>query len=372
MDGTVVTINAGSSSVRFGIFRKAADGSGVEKLRERRESRTEHKRALLEEFLAGIGRPAAAAHRVVHGGPRLRHACRVGPSEEAEIRRLTELAPLHQPPAVEWIDVSRQVFGGQVPQVAVFDTSFFAGLPAVASGYALPTEWSRREEVRRYGFHGLAHRAMWERWRERHVGGGGGRVITLQLGSGCSAAAIDGGQPRDTSMGFSPLEGLVMATRSGDVDPELVLHLERVLGLGPDAMAEALNRRAGLLGMSGTTGDLRELLADGRSQARDAVDLYVYRIRKMIGAYLAVLRGADGIVFGGGAGEHSPELRKRVLEPMNWCGVLIDDEANRRAVGTEARISAPASAVEVLVVPVDEAAILAREAFAVLAGSGFS
>jgi acetate kinase len=375
MGGLIVTINAGSSSVRLGVFQARASGSGVEKLSERREPTTERKRELLEEFLAKaeVGRPAAAAHRVVHGGPNLRESCLVGPSEEAEIRRLTELAPLHQPPALEWLEVSREMFGSEVPQIAVFDTSFFADMPEEASRYALPAEWNRRKEIRRYGFHGLAHRAMWERWAELHAGrAAGGRVITLQLGSGCSASAIDEGRPRDTTMGFSPLEGLVMATRSGDVDPELVLHIERVLGLAPDAMREALNRRAGLLGASGTSGDLRDLLADDRKEARDAVDLYIYRIRKTIGAYFAVLQGCDGIVFGGGTGEHSPEVRRRALEGMEWCGVTLDEEANRRIVGTEGRISGPKSAVEVLVVPVDEAAILAREAFAVLARSGGS
>jgi acetate kinase len=370
MGGLVVTINAGSSSVRLGAFRAAAGGSGLEKVAGRRENTTERRREFLEEFLADgrIGRPSAVAHRVVHGGPNLRRSCRVGPSEEAEIRRLTELAPLHQPPALEWIEAARETLGDGVPQIAAFDTSFFAGLPGAASRYALPAEWSRREEVRRYGFHGLAHRAMWERWIELHPGTAhGGRVITLQLGSGCSAAAIEDGRPLDTSMGFSPLEGLAMATRSGDVDPELVLHLQKALGLSPDQMREALNRRSGLLGMSGTSADVRDLLADARREAGEAVDLYVHRIRKTIGAYLAVLGGCNGIVFGGGVGEHVPEIRKRAIEGMEWCGVSIDENVNRRTMGSEGRISKPAKGVEVWVVPVDEAAILAREAFAVLA-----
>jgi acetate kinase len=226
--------------------------------------------------------------------------------------------------------------------------------------------------VRRFGFHGLAHDSMLRRVQHlRPDLDRGGRIISIQLGAGCSIAAIDRGLPQDTSMGFSPLEGLVMSTRSGDIDAGLVTFLERTAGFAPERLERVLNKESGLLGLSGLSGDMRMLLASKSRDAEFAIELYCYRIRKYIGAYIAVLGGIDVIVFGGGVGEHSPEVRERVLAGMEWCGVTIDHDRNDAARGTEeidARISISRGSVDVWVVAVDEGAVLAREAAAVLQG----
>lgn len=200
-----------------------------------------------------------------------------------------------------------------MPQVAVFDTAFYAGLPQVAATYALPRSLCAEYGLRRFGFHGLAHDALWRRWRELSgAQQSNSRVISLQLGAGCSITAMRNGKPLDTSMGFSPLEGLVMATRCGDVDPGLIVFLQRAKGLESAALERLLNRESGLLGVSGLSDDMRALLEAHSETARRAVDLYCYRARKYIGAYLMVLEGADAILFGGGVGENAPEVRARI------------------------------------------------------------
>jgi acetate kinase len=363
-----LTVNSGSSSIKLGAFEREPGGlRGLGELNARMDDRAPA--AILREFLRErAGRAASlAAHRVVHGGQRLTRSCRIGPEEEAEIERLSALAPLHNPPALQWIRACRDVLGAEVPQVAVFDTAFFAHLPPVAATYALPAALSREQGLRRYGFHGTAHRALWQRWRAlRPELPQGGRAITLQLGAGCSASAIAQGRALDTSMGFSPMEGLVMATRSGDLDPGLVIHLQRALGWSAERLERTLNRESGLLGLSGRTGDMRALLESDDAEARLAVELFCYRVRKYIGAYLAVLGGADGLLFGGGIGEHAPAVRERILGPMGWCGLRLDPAANRAALGREARISAPESAIACWVIPVDEARVLAGEALEVM------
>jgi acetate kinase len=215
--------------------------------------------------------------------------------------------------------------------------------------------------LRRFGFHGLAHQAMWRAWRESQPERArGGRLISLQLGSGCSAAAIASGSPLDTSMGFSPLEGLVMATRAGDLDPGLLLHLQQVAGVGLAELAELLSQRAGLCGLAGHGGDLRAIFADGGEAARLAVDVYCHRARKYVGAYLALLGGVDAVVFGGGVGEHQPEIRARILAGMAWAGIEIDDAANQKVIGASGKISR--GEVDVAVVAVDEAAVILEQA----------
>jgi len=310
----------------------------------------------------------AVAHRVVHGGGRLVRPCLVDAAVEREIERMAALAPLHNPSALEWIRVCRSVLGGRVPQLAVFDTAFFADLPEVAGTYALPCALVAKHGLKRYGFHGIAHQAMWRRWAAlRPDIPRGGRVISLQLGAGCSVTAIRDGQPLDTSMGFSPLEGLVMATRSGDVDPGLLLYLQRAEGLTPDRLERLLYQESGLLGIAGASADMRALLASPEPGARLAVALYCYRARKYVGSYLAVLGGADAILFGGGVGENAPEIRSRTLEGMAWAGIQLDSTRNRAAVGTSAALHAPDSKTEIHVTPVDEAAMLAEEAIALIA-----
>jgi acetate kinase len=325
---------------------------------------------MLRAFLKGHGIEAvtAVAHRIVHGGARLTAPCRIDAAVEAEIERLVPLAPLHNPRALEWIRACRALFGAETAQVAVFDTAIYAALPEVAATYALPRALCARHGIRRYGFHGLAHQAMGQRWRELQPNlRAGGRVISLQLGAGCSITAIRDGQVVDTSMGFSPLEGLVMATRSGDVDPGLLLFLQRAEGLTPERMEGLLNEESGLLGLSGVSGDMRALLDADDAGARLAVDVYCYRARKYIGAYLAALGGADAILFGGGVGEHAPEVRAQILTGLGGLGIVLDADANRTTIGAERCISQHSSAAGVWVIPVDEAVILAQAALAVTA-----
>jgi acetate kinase len=311
---------------------------------------------------------AAVAHRVVHGGERLVSSCRLDTEAEAEIERLSVLAPLHNPGTLRWLRAARALLGPAIPQVGVFDTSFYAHLPAVARVYAIPAALAGQLGARRYGFHGLAHRAMWQRWRKLQPVNGGGRVISLQLGAGCSVTATEDGVARDTSMGFSPLEGLVMATRCGDIDPGLVLYLQRHAGWSAAGVEEMLNEQSGLLGLSGLSGDMRVLLQSDDVNARLAVDLYCYRARKYIGAYMTVVGPPHAILFGGGVGENLPEIRRRILDGLVWCGVALDEATNATAGVKECCISARDSRVQVWVMPVDEEAVLAQEAVEVLAG----
>lgn len=371
----VLTVNAGSSSVRLAAF--ASDGSAQVCIgSERHETGTHQPVELLTAFVAQQvrERPQRVAHRVVHGGRLLTATRWLDDEVVAEIERLVPMAPLHNPQSLAWVRACREVLGMDVPQLAVFDTAFHAQMPAVAATYALPWQLAQRHGLRRYGFHGLAHQALWSRWRElRPDLPEGGRVISFQLGAGCSVTAIDRGRSQDTSMGFSPLEGLVMATRSGDLDPALVTHLQRAEGLNSADIDRLLNEGSGLLGISGVSGDMRRLLdSDGDSAGDDArvrlaLALYAYRARKYLGAYLAVLGGADGIVFGGGVGEHAAAVRATVLDGMDWAGIRLDATVNAATVGREGRISQAGSAIDVWVIPVDESRVLAREAVAAIA-----
>jgi len=366
---TIVTINAGSSSVRLAAFAVASNTLSL----VASESLPRHVDAppgALSSFLERnrIGDVSLVAHRVVHGGMHRSEACRLDRDVEADIAAAAGFAPLHNPPALEWISAGRTALGSTVVQVAVFDTAFYAGLPEVAKTYALPQALVRKHQLRRYGFHGLAHRALWQRWcalRSPARGSKNTCAISLQLGAGCSATAVRDGRPMDTSMGFSPLEGLVMATRSGDLDPGLLTHLMRAERLSADDLQDLLNRDSGLKGISEATGDMRILLASKSRRARLAVDTYCYRVRKYIGAYVAVLGTTQAILFGGGVGENAPQVRDKILEGLQTFGIILDRAANANAKGTEALISAPDSKVEVWVIPVDEARILAEEAYAV-------
>lgn len=352
----ILTLNVGSSSIKLDRF----DGSAAPPRRI-----AALRLAAGEPLPTGLDAPAIVVHRVVHGGD-VSQPLHVDAAVEARIEAFAPLAPLHNPPALAAIRACRQRFGESVPQLAVFDTAFFHDLLPAAQAYALPRDLVQAHGLRRYGFHGIAHQALWRAW-QAHTGRGG-RVVTLQLGSGCSAAALHDGRPLDTSMGFTPLEGLVMATRSGDVDPGLLLHLQRAAGLDPARLERLLDTQSGLLGMAGS-GDMRALLADGSPDAALAIDVYCHRVRKIIGAYAAVLGGLDGIVFGGGVGEHAPDIRRRVLADMDWLGVRLDAAANDAAAGPTSRISAADSEVEVWAFEVDEAGELARAGQAWLRGA---
>ena len=361
----LLTVNTGSSSVRLALYASDAsegrDESVLRLLTVQHYSGEAQPENILREFL-GTESVDAVAHRVVHGGTKLITPCVINAAVEAEIEHLAALAPLHNPRALAWLRACRTLLGTEVMQVAVFDTGFYAALPEVARSYALPQQLVQRLGLRRYGFHGIAHQAMWRRWWHlRPEIAAGGRVISLQLGAGCSITAVAAGAPQDTSMGFSPLEGLVMATRSGDIDPGLLLHLLRAEKMSIAELDHLLNQESGLRGMAGEN-DMRKLLASNEAAAQLAIDLYCYRARKYVGAYLAVLGGADAILFGGGVGEHAPEIRERILAGMEWAGIVLDRERNHAAVGTEACISRDDSPVTVWTIAVNEAQLIAEEA----------
>jgi acetate kinase len=367
----VLTLNSGSTSVKLGVYDTGAGNGDQPPARLENEHHSGgdiEPRGLLAQFLGKLrSRPDVVAHRVVHGGIRFPGPARINDAVVGDIRKLAELAPLHNPTALQWIETARTVCGDGVAHVAVFDTSFFTRLPRRAAEYALSPTLGVELGVRRYGFHGLAHEAMWRRWCELFPAlPSGGRVITVQLGGGCSITALDQGQAVDNSMGFSPLEGLVMATRSGDVDPSILPYLQERLALTSEQLIELLNRKSGLAGLSGKSANPAELLADPAPQSQFAVELYCYRLRKYIGAYCAVLGGCDGIVFGGGVGEHVPEVRERALAGMEWAGIELDPGANRAARGSETAIQSARSKVRVHVVPVDEEAVMVRAAVAVM------
>lgn len=359
---TILTVNTGSSSVRLAAFVRDGD-TFTELASIRHDLSAGEPRIILKEFMRShaLGGITVAAHRVVHGGMSLTAPCLIDEKVEQEIERLALLAPLHNPVALRWIRATREVLKG-IAQVAVFDTAFFTALPETARAYAIPHELAEKHGLRRYGFHGLAHKSMWQSWRALQPGSlQSARIISMQLGAGCSITATDNGVPRDTSMGFSPLEGLVMATRSGDIDPGLTTFLQHQESLTPDQLDRLLNARSGLLGVSGISADIRELLRSPDEHARLAVNLYCYRARKYVGAYLSVLGGAQAIVFGGGVGENAPEVREKILTGMDWCGIEVDLQKNYDAKGMSC-ISSTTSRVEVWITPVNEAIILAREA----------
>jgi acetate kinase len=332
-----------------------------------------HAGALREVFdrLAGsLDRIEAVGHRVVHGGDRFVAPTLITGEVEAGIDALSELAPLHNPSCLAGIRGARALLGHALPMVAVFDTAFHQHMPERARRYALPAEMADRHRIRRYGFHGIAHASLANGYA---VCTGHplkqARLITFQLGNGCSVAAIAQGRSIDTSMGFTPLEGLVMGSRSGDVDASIVSYLSEREKVEAAEVERWLNERSGLLGLSGHTNDMRELLRaaeeDGDRRAEFAIELFCYRARKYLGAYLAVLGGADAIVFGGGIGEHAPEIRRRICDGMEWCGLRLDHDRNRAAVGLApggaAQISADGSPLAAYVVAADEETWIARE-----------
>lgn len=407
----ILVLNVGSSSLKFQVVRTdeerlAADGDerlargqieriGGEALwsfqagagaTERGTAPLRDHRAAVEFLLrwivspesavpiAGVAEIGAAGHRVVHGGERFVRSVAIDDAVLRGIEETVELAPLHNPANLRGIQAVRAVLGPGVPQVAVFDTAFHHTLPDHAFLYAIPYSLYRRHRVRRYGFHGTSHRYVAYRWR-RLTGRPreGSRLVTLHLGNGCSACAIRNGDSVDTSMGFTPLEGLVMGTRSGDLDPAILDYVAGKEGLSLAEMETLLNKQSGLLGISGLTNDMRELLAEADEhddrRARLAVEIFCYRARKYLGSYLAALGGADAVVFAGGIGENAAAVRAKVLDGMEWAGIRVDAAANERHVGgREGRISPDGAGPEVWVIPTDEELLIARDTFRVVHG----
>jgi acetate kinase len=395
----VLVINCGSSTLKFqvietggaGTERKLAKGiidriGGAascrfeiigEAVSETADSVSDHDAAarLAIDWLRSkpaLSPIAAVGHRVVHGGDRFDSPVRIDDEVVAALEALCELAPLHNPGAVGGIRAVRRALGDSVPMAAAFDTSFHSTIPDEAALYAIPHELSAKHRIRRYGFHGLAHQYDLARYAELS-GKKPAEVsaVTLHLGNGCSATAIRDGRSIDTSMGFTPLEGLVMGTRSGDIDPALLTYLARKEGVDAQVVERWLNQRSGLLGVSGVSNDMREIVAARveNPRARLALDLFCYRARKYLGAYLAALGGAaEAVIFSGGIGENAPMVRQMICDGMDWCGIMLDAEANASVLGRDGCISDARSRLRAYVIHTDEEAIIARETERVFGG----
>ncbi len=309
----------------------------------------------------------AVGHRVVHGGERFMSSALITDEVLRGIEDCLDLAPLHNPANIKGILAVRELLGAGLPQVAVFDTAFHQTLPEHAYLYALPYQLYRRHRIRRYGFHGTSHRYIAYRYRQlRNLPREAVNIITLHLGNGCSATAIKGGNSLDTSMGLTPLEGLIMGTRSGDVDPSIIDFIATKEGLAPHEVESLLNKQSGLLGISGLTHDMRDLLDEAYTnkdrRALLAIQLFCYRVQKYIGAYLAALNGTDALIFAGGIGENSAEVRAQICAGLAWLGVQIDAERNADMVGgREGLISAEDARLAVYVIPTDEELLIARD-----------
>jgi acetate kinase len=347
----ILVINCGSTTVKYQLFDAtrssfASLASGV------LETRKGYRSAVLGVLKELPQTPDAIAHRIVHGGDRPSDIAMLDVSLLNLLRGLGSLAPLHNGPALEGVEAT---LGLGVPLIAAFDTAFHRTLPERAWRYALPDL-----SVRRYGFHGWSHRSVMEQYAQL-TGNPRPSIVTLHLGSGCSAAAIRRGESVDTSMGYTPLEGLVMGTRPGDLDPGILAHL-MAQGMSLDRLRRLLHHESGLQALAGTD-DMRELLRRTDHAAALAIEIFCYRVLKYVGAYLTVLGGAEAIVFTGGIGERSPEIRRRVCQGLAWLGVTLDEQAN---IGGAPCISASSSPIAVYSIPAEEARVIAREAWVLL------
>lgn len=392
MPGKILVVNCGSSSIKYKLF-DADSLKGVSSgLLERIGSRpailrnevggasakrevdvSNHRqglelilRVLLEAEPKAIGsleEIVAVGHRVVHGGDSFFESTLVDEKVLEVLRKWSRLAPLHNPPNIAGIEAARSLLP-RVPQVAVFDTAFHQTMPETAYLYAIPFELYEKLGIRRYGFHGTSHKYVAQKAAEIiGVPIEKLRIITCHLGNGCSITAVKNGRSIDTSMGFTPLEGLVMGTRSGDIDPSIVFYLIGE-GFAPREVEDMLNKKSGLLGVSGVSNDIRDVEREaeaGSKRARLALEIFAYRAKKYIGAYAAVLSGFDVLVFTGGIGENDPLMRRMICDNMGFLGLEIDEEANRATVGKTGVISGEQSRVRVLVIPTDEELAIAEE-----------
>jgi acetate kinase len=406
----VLVLNCGSSSLKFQVFDTDLEraGAGTDRVLARgivdsiggegvlrleavgRPPVTltgavlEHKIAV-EKVLDWLCRPGegvldsrgeihAVGHRVVHGGERFKESILIDDDVLRGIEDCFDMAPLHNPPNVKGYRAARELLGPATPQVAVFDTSFHQTMPPAAYLYGLPYLLYERHGIRRYGFHGTSHRFVSRRLAAllgRRPDDEGLRLVTCHLGNGCSVAAVRGGRSVDTSMGFTPLEGLVMGTRSGDLDPAILPHLMNKEELAPWELSALLNKHSGLFGLSGMSNDMRALLAaesEGHARARLAVDVFCYRLKKYIAAYVGVLGGVDGLAFAAGIGENAPAVRARALDGLEALGLGLDARANAEARGREAEISPSGARTRVFVIPTNEEILIARDTLHIVSG----
>jgi acetate kinase len=360
----ILVVNAGSSSLKLSLVDERDELVSSESLPA---SRGRVDEGALRTAIGAWAPIGAVGHRIVHGGTEFLEPVLLDERVVQRLRALTDLAPLHQPKSLRGVDVVSAVLP-DTPAVGCFDTAFHARMPAAASTYALPSEWRRRWGLRRFGFHGLSHSWATRRVAElMGVAAGSIRVVSCHLGAGASLCAVDRGRSVDTTMGFTPLEGLVMATRSGSVDPGLVLWLEEHVGMPPSELAATLEHRSGLLGLTGTA-DMKAILASenaGDEDAHLAVEVYLHRLRGGIGAMAAAMDGLDSLLFTGGVGEGSAEIRARAAERLGFLGVQLDPEANRAPV-LDADIGAEGASVRAFVVRAREDLEIARQVREVL------
>jgi acetate kinase len=381
-DRLVLVINSGSSSLKFQLVEpdsgEARASGHIERIGEDASSVPDHDAALRRAFeeLARDGIDlrtcglVAVGHRVVHGGNEFYRPTLLDDARIAALEKLSELAPLHNPPALTGIEVARKLLP-EVPHVAVFDTAFFHDMPPAAATYAIDRQVAQRWQIRRYGFHGTSHRYVSEQaaaFLDRPVGGL--KQIVLHLGNGSSASAIAGTRPIDTSMGLTPLEGLVMGTRSGDIDPSIVSYLWHRAGMAVDDVEAMLNERSGVLGLSGERDfrRLREMIESGDGAAQLAYSVFIHRLRKYIGAYLAVLGHTDVITFTAGIGENDPAVRRDAVAGLEELGIVLDQRRNLTGSRGARQISADGSPIVVLVIPTNEELAIARDCVGALSG----
>lgn len=379
----LVTLNAGSSSLKFAVFSndgrerrltghvdgvgedrarltlRSRDGAPLERVLQRGGSHEGALEAALELLADAAGDAVAAVgHRIVHGGAEFSHACAITPEVETALVRLIPLAPLHQPHNLAAVETARQAFPGAL-QVGCFDTAFHRRHGFSADAFALPRRYFDKG-VRRYGFHGLSYAYLSAALADAE-GAPPKRAIIAHLGSGASMCAVRDGVSIDTTMGFSALDGLPMATRCGQIDPGVLLYMMAQEGLDADALTELLYRDSGLKGLSGSNGDMRAIEAADSLEARTAFDYFIARCRREIGGLSAILEGLDSLVFAAGIGEHSARVRAEICAGLGWLGVKIDPALNLSAHGAPSRISASGSAVSVWMIPTDEEAVIAKE-----------
>jgi acetate kinase len=363
----VLVLNAGSSSLKFNLFEvtpEMIEANSEQVLATGAVERLTGMADAIESVFLKIGRASveAVGHRIVHGGDRFHESVIIDDEVEKEIDDLSVLAPLHNPHNLEAYRAAREHLP-DVPQVAVFDTAFHHTLPPRAYVYGLPYEYLTEKKIRRYGFHGISHRYV--SWQFAQLHGkkrSDYRMITCHLGNGCSVCAIDRGQSIDTSMGFTPLEGLIMGTRSGDVDAGAVLHLITHEREDPQKLLQVLNGASGLKGISGISNDMRDLLREegaGSERAALAVDAFCYRVRKYIGMYLAAMNGADALIFTAGIGENAAVIRARICEGLGNLGITVDPALNE--IGSREPREIGRSKIPVWVVPTDEELMIARD-----------
>ena len=389
----IMVLNCGSSSVKYQLFdikkeevlakgvveRIGLDGSRLKHITEKKDVFIEREindhdeaieliiRVLSDEdygVIENIEEIKAVGHRVVHGGEYFTESSLITDEVMQRLEECIPLAPLHNPANIMGIKAIKKILP-EVPQVAVFDTSFHQSMPNYAYLYALPYELYEKQKIRRYGFHGTSHRYVSKRAAElAKLDYNKAKIITAHLGNGASITAIKNGKSVDTSMGYTPLEGLVMGTRSGDLDPAIPVALLRENRMSPASIDNLLNKKSGVLGISGISSDMRDLekaASKGEERAKLALTIYAYRLKKYIGAYLAVLGGADIIAFTGGIGENSSFIREKALEGLEFFGIILNKEKNEKAKKKEVDISAKDSKVKILVVPTNEELVIARD-----------